>query len=572
MTEGRSGSGSWPLFRMASALVAMVLLEALILWLLSNCLPGTLGFVDASAKFWQTESLARGQASLIYPSAHLDPDFRYIPDAYVALVDGKPYTTYLNVFCLLAAGVWPLLGRWGCNLIGLLAGALTMLALLWLACREKMLARKDAWLLVLVLWVTTPLLVYSILPLEHLLAGAFAAGAFLAVRPERSEYRLWRLGAAGALLALAALTRGECYLLALAMGLAVMWLRRRSGMRAMLAAGGAMFAGGVVVLGIWFAIFPMTMALGKVAMARSSGEMPMGTLTRLWHLLFYAHPGPAVTSIIGEYWANWISVTVGVSLLSGVVLGVAAGAKRSWLRHVAMAALLVGLGLGLVCWRVEGLLVVCPVLLGAVFLVRSRETFANTTSVLVAATSLLFGLLVWMLIPSAGASQFGPRFLIPVVVPLAAVAFCTIRNHLEHHPDRYMTAMLVLALLAGCLTEAKGVLRYRRGGDIAFTTENTLAEVPSPLVVFPPFQDGFYIYRAPKALVNTPVLQARNDEEFIEIVGLLRRNEVREFSLICTQASAEARQDLLRLLGVEVLRTRELPFDGLAIVATLRHQ
>jgi hypothetical protein len=533
-------------------------------------LPGTYGNVDASGKVWQVESLLAGQEHLTYPAQSLDPSFRYIPDWYVVRVDGRPYGIHFNLFTWMTYGAVRLIGPWGYNLLPLVGSLMTVLLSAWFAKRAQLVSDANLWKLVLVLGFCTPMVCYSLEPKEHSVAAAFAAGAFLlaAAGVREADGRPLRVGltliASGACLALASLVRGECYLLALAMGAVVVAILWRRGLGRMFAGGAAMFAGGVAVLGLWFLLNTLAWRV-QVGLAHAASSTMLAFLPRIWRLMFAVEPGDRFSALLGPSVADLIGTVGGASLLVAICLGFVSGMRRSWLRHLATAFLLAGLGVVFVSSRLEGLLVVCPLVLLMMFLVRGGNLAASPTVRLVLGISVLFLILCWFLLPHAGASQFGPRFLLPLIGPLTVVAFGMIETRMAARDNRWLRVMLLLVLLSAFSSEVKGVVQNRRGASISKVLEDRLAATPAPIIVWD--RRNLLVYHAPGILLGTPVMQAGSEQDLTEILQVLRKNDIHAFSLVCMEEKADECLRRLETLGLNVLEKRDLPYHGRVIVA-----
>jgi len=275
-------------FLLAVAGVGLVYVTALLS--LRPFVPGTLGHVDAASKIWQVESFLQGQRHLVYPARGLDPDYRYIPDWYAVRVGGRPYSIHLNLLAWINYVAVLVVGRLAYNLVPLVSSIAAVTLSAWLVRRHGLADDRNLWRVILAVGLCTPMLYYSVLTLEHIVAAVFAAGAFLLAAEALKLLRAgagkldWRfLAGSGACLGLATLARGECGLLAVAMGLIVMVLARRAGMMRTLLSGAAMALGGFLVLGGYFLLFPDGLKIQMAFSVQGTKEQIRLSL-RLWKL------------------------------------------------------------------------------------------------------------------------------------------------------------------------------------------------------------------------------------------------------------------------------------------------
>jgi len=557
--------------RLALSLTAVVLVYAGALLCHRNFLPGTLGNLDSASKLWQVESLLHGQRHLTYPGADIDPEYRFFPTPWAVTVDGKPYSVYFSLFTYITYGAVRVMGRIGYNLVPLLASFVTVLVMGALMLRVGLLRKEDLWKAVGFLGICTPLVYYAVEVREHSVAAMFAAVSFLLVAEavtrgaeEHNAVGGGRLAISGVMLALAAVTRGECYFLALATGLAVVvFFLRHRGLRPALVAGSAMFVGGVMTLALWFAVNPLSFQIQR-GLVEAVKKQQRTFFFRFWRLLFSMSPGRTMVSILGGVNETVVTIICGVVLAVALCLALLSGTRRTRLRHLATVFYMASLGLILGCWYEEGFVVVCPIALTAAFLVRARTAALSPTASLVFAASGLYLVLCWLLLPNAGAGQFGPRFLLPVLAPLCVVLYCLLKNHLQSHPSRWLGLLLALALISGFTTELKGILLSRHGAVLSKRVADTLRAVPSPLV----FHRHAALYHAPEVLLDTRIFEATSEQHLREFADRLREHDVETFTLLCHESHREKCVEMLARARLKVVEEHSFPFFSLAITVT----
>jgi hypothetical protein len=382
---------------------------------------------DTGLRFWQAQELVANNwqtFAINYPGRGLDPGLEFIPlyCAYAVLGD-EVFFSITPFLPLLASFFYAWLGLVGLTIVPVLAGVLTAVGAYKLA-RLARVPRPY-----LILWsslIATPLLFYTIQLWDHSLAMACTVWAVYGVAFGILKQRWLPVFGAGLIIAFGVGQRPEMYLMAFALGLALLVLTwPRLQLVIALATGG--MAG---MLPLWWLQYQW---IGH----------PFGIL--LTHISDYGRPDSFAYDCIGpprsiqagrfllyiEGRDPW-SFTAALLVIIGLFLLI------FWLRlpslqnnKVAVGGLImaiIGYAIwGSMLWRgvLAGLLTTFPLLALSLTYVDKQDDTNPQRPVyrLVLWAGLLFlggMLLIW---PAYGGNHFGARYLLPVYPLLLFLAF-----------------------------------------------------------------------------------------------------------------------------------------------------
>ena len=559
--------------------LALVLFYAVLLASVWPSVPGPLGNVDATTKVWQVESILRGQLHLTYRAATLDPTYEFIPTTSVVVIDGKPYAMYLNLFtALLAAGSF-IFGRMTYQIMPLLFTLLTIVLMTGFVRRHRLVSERSLWQVVLVLGFCTPLFYYTLAPMEHGLATLLTVGAFIltadglvAARAGNRPRLLVQFALAGLCLGLTPLVRPECYALALAVGVVaiVVLLVMKIPLLWCLVSGAVMAAGGALVLAATFGILPLIFRIQSALNTQNVTYFRMPMHGRFWQFLFKVTPGLAMGRLLTSAVADPLALTGSCLLVAAVVMSLISGVRRSWRRHLATGLLLGALSVIIICWGLDGVFASVP-LLTLLFFLRGDPAFREPVVMLVLGSAITFMLLLGLLLPNpGGVRMLSPRYLLPVVVPAAVVAFCLVRTHLNQAPSRWLHVMLVIVVIVSVVGLGKGLASVWHSAAISRNADRRLGALPEPLVRCADalHRDGV-LYHAPKTCLGRTVLSADDEERFLKVVAAFRRNGIRRFTVVGFTVLLERDRAMIARAGGTVVDKQEFSYQSTALVVEL---
>ena len=552
-------------WRLWASLAVVVLFQATLFLAFSRFIPGTLGNWDSSAKVWQQDSLLDGHLDLTYPAKGLDPQERFIPSFYVMRLDGKCYSVYLNFFALTTHAATRLVGPIAWNLVSLLSVAVAVFAMMWMAVRHRIVPRRRLWLLLLVLGCCTPLAVYSLGMVEQPMASAFVAAAFLLATSavggaEESPLapRLWRLAGAGACLAAAGLTRGECYLFGAALWLVLVGTQARRSPRRAAAMGLALFAGGAAVLAAWFTVFPWAWR-AQFVIAEHGAKVQFTMLHRYYSLLVEAQPAGRVSAFLGPLGTSAFRVMACGFLVLGGLLSFFSGGRAA-LRGMGIALFLLGMFLVLgLTTLFGGLLAACPLLLVPLFARRRAGLPEDGAVRLIVWTAVLFAFLCGLLLPNASGSV---RYLLPITMPLTVVAVGVVSASLGLELDRWLRALFILAAVAGFLINAKNAAQSWGAAKGATANDRSISALPAPVLIL---KDDV-LYHSSRILSKVPCLQVDTPQQLDDVLAMLRKNGISTVAVISHELVREESLRMLHDAGIVVEREVELTYRGFALI------
>ncbi len=494
---------------------------------------------DGSVKLWQVQGILRTgdlNAPLEYAGAVYDPDHKYAP--YVApwafWQAGKVYTEYTSPFIWASVPLYAWLGHAGLLILPWLTGLLLVVAAAWLAWRTRREPGYTAALVPVIVGVGSPLVVYSQEFWEHAPGTLLAAFALMGVvKALDSRRRVGWLIASGAAIGLGLTMRAELYVYPLAIVCGLLFIRSalpliRSVM--WLALGGLIIAGPwwVYQLVQWGSPFGPRVGqnvplLGGTEMLTRLGD----TTGRNWSMLWPAD-GDGVTIVVGLLFS-----AVLVAILTFVLRR-----KIKWLADLGFwlfLAICVTLA-GVTVWRLaqgqrpDDLLTTFPILLllilPAPHAASPQSTIRNQKSEILrflTVVPLAFVVLVILISPFHGGIQWGPRFLLPIIVPLTVVLIDRLTG-LWGVINRSARAGLAVAfaalLLAGGYSTWQGVQFMRQGQIASEFMSEVIRQSPEQVVV----ADAWFLPQgAPYTFGDKIWLLAEDDKAMFQLLQSLRK-------------------------------------------------
>ena len=558
------------------ALVAAVL--AVLLFQAAFWIPAarTRGFAssDAGVKLWQTQSVVHtGQldAPLDYLGAVYDPQHIYSPfvPPWFYWQDGQPYSEYSSPFIWASAPLYAALGHKGLLLLPGLSGAVLIILAAWLMWR----IRRDYWAVLapLLVGLSSPLLIYSIEFWEHTPGAALAAVALVGiVKAIDSRRRALWLIASGAAIGLGLTMRAELYVYPIAIVLGLVLLRPQLPFLRSVA---FLALGGLLTAGPWWVyqairwgnplgprVAQNVPGLGGTDMLQRLGDTTGQNWTMAW---------PAAGS--GVEWLNVLGAALIVLAVLALVFHRARlGRLVFWLSALTIVALAAILTWRLVHWqsevglRPDDLLTTFPValllflLLPSSFARRSPEATSLSrplvSFLLVVAAS--FMVLVLLVSPFQGGVQWGPRFLLPVIVPLSVVLVDVVaRTWTEFGSVQFKRLQrLGLAAVLGVLLGVGGYSTYlgaqfiRNGQNGNAEFQQTIEAAPEHVVV----ADAWFIPQgAPYTFENKIWLMAEDEKKMLQLIQMLRK-QTDEPGMIYLSSLTWAHIDPQILLGPRI--------------------
>ncbi|NNE44681.1 MAG: hypothetical protein HKN12_10760, partial [Gemmatimonadetes bacterium] len=426
--------------------------------------------IDNGGKALVVENLREdaGRTWIRYPGAVIDPEFRWFPlplggsEPYGVVRDGQVQSQYASAFTWASLPGARLAGFVGLGILPALGAGLAVLFTGLLAAARA--GGRAGMIAALMTALASPLLFYGSVFWEHTLVMALAAAAFWLLRTERPA-------GAGLAVAAAGLFREELFLLAAAVGVALLLAGR---WREVVRYSAGTLAGGSVVLafqrattGSWTGVH---LAVNRPVPFAQAGEALSGLLfsggpeVAVWRglaglaLLAAARWWPGAPPTDGETAAGEAPGGSGIApglrvtgLRIAGLLVLAAVSVHAWIRFpsgedAALALIHANSAAIFVPWAI------------AAFLLPPRKGAAPLD--LLSLSALLYVALFCILVPQRSITGVhpGPRMLLPVLPVAAALAA-------ERFPRGRVAAgaFLVLILAAGVWGARAGqLLREKR--------------------------------------------------------------------------------------------------------------
>ncbi|MCP4545477.1 MAG: hypothetical protein GY835_03290 [bacterium] len=365
---------------------------------------------DQGAKFVQIQSLIHSRfadIAIIYPGSSIDPtgEFSPVPVLYTIPRDGHMVSIYSYPFAFICAGFFKLAGAVGLRFPSLGAA----LGILFISSRlGKVLGARSSFLLPWIIILATPVLFYSLAFWEHALAALAAVGCLmLAARSVESEHSLKAL-AAGFVAGLAFLVRPEGLFLgpAACVGLNMATPKRWPLVGACMSGWALGLAPGILMNMVIYGQ-PLGGGVAKNYGDRALIEQLMIGRGRIIEGLIFDRDS--------FFWLLILLVALGAVM--GLMTGVWLSSATLFLSLMILALRLSEKGM----FINTGLVASCPLLLLA--LTRQGDPSRALPVVrLLRSTCLLYISAIVLTAPNDGGTQWGPRYLLAVIAPLAVLA------------------------------------------------------------------------------------------------------------------------------------------------------
>lgn len=483
MVEAERAARRWRAAAAALVIIAVALVQVALVWTVLN--PRTFFAGDAGVRYLQVDNiLASGWQSsqLRNPAARIDPDYRFTvftgPHFLRRAHDAPYYGTYGDLFNVLAAASFELLGPRGLYLIPILGNVGAM----WLAyLMARRWAPRSAWLAPLLVGACSPMFFYGLDLWEHTLAAMLATAAVFAISGPQ-PLPLSRCALAGVALAGSIAAREELYAFAPALLIGVAWIERRRRLPAALTMA---VSAGLALLPYWWLKWAQTGAPVRHAVNRllsaTTGISGIGVPASKMDASAIAWDTSIV--LVAPFVAVWL-----VPLAAAAALRWALPRLQGRWQPPALAALamiVVGwawadLALMWHFWqRPNGLLQVFPVALFLLFAppalppgtLRTALLELLTIAAVYLALSMVAGPFAVREAPIGGA-QYGPRLIMPVF-PLLAVCIVLVLERRDAWSPRVafapglLAGTLALLVTATLLLQVHGV-RELRGAKASY--------------------------------------------------------------------------------------------------------
>jgi hypothetical protein len=420
---------------------------------------------DAGVKYVQVQNLVHSgwrHLAVRNPAPRFDPQGEFSVLATNQFkrrsADDPFYGQYSELFTVPASLGLGAFGLRGMYLVPILASLGTMIVAYRLSSRT---APRTAWLAPGLVGACSPLLFYSVDLWEHTLATLLVTGSLLLLLRGTGPFTARRYALAGLLLGAAIAVREELYAMLPATLVSLTWIERRWRLRAALAAA----AGGFIALSSHWAL--KWAEFGRPArnpVLRIAGiePAPSAAATGLDALALLVPTAavwwvPLVAMVIARWW-----LPRAAPRRRPVLLAALAVATVLWASAAALVLRLT--------WEPPlDLLRAFPVILFLLFLPpRQPQPSAAQREIrqlLMIAAVFVAGVCVaapFSLGAPIGGSQWGPRFLLPACVLLAAAVVYALERRDEWAsvaaaPRRLLPAVFAVLTLAGLAVQLQGV-------------------------------------------------------------------------------------------------------------------
>lgn len=531
---------------------------------------------DAGVKLWQVQGIlhyGRLDAPINYPGAVYDPNHQYSP--FVApwffWQDGLPYSEYTSPFIWASVPLFAWFGHAGLYILPWLTGALLIILSAWLAGHLK--PDRSAALVPIIVGMSTPLLLYSLDFWEHT-AGAFLAVLALVsiIKSVSSSHRSRWLMLAGASIGLGLTMRAELYVFPVAVAIGLFFIRRTVPfIRSLfwLTVGGLLTAGPWWIYDFvrWGSPFGPRLQqnipfLGGTEMLQRLSDTTGRNWTMIW-----PYDGDGITAL---------AILGGVAILLAVVVF---GLKRSraarpvtrigfWLLAMVVIAIV-----AITTWRVanwqnvlaqrpDDLVTTFPLVLFLLLpLPHSAISSEKPTSIddkspgvrFLLIVALAFVAFVLFVSPFQGGVQWGPRFLLPIVVPLSIAAVFNLerlRSMASRRTQVGLSAIFALLLLAGIFSTWNGVQFMHNGQVNNALLTNMIESAPEHVVVADVW---FLTQSAPYTFADKIWLLAEDEKPMFQLLQSLRKT-TNEPGIIYLSSLTWAHIDALAIMGARIAR------------------
>jgi hypothetical protein len=480
---------------------------------------------DEGLKFIQLQNFLRnGRSGLTveYPGRELDPDLSYVPinNPPALIRQGQVYAVYPVLFPLLAAPLYRTLSYAGLYVIPLVSALLTLVITWWLA----RLTGGSGTSSTIVLGLCCPLLFYSLVFWDHTLGTMLSTLATVLVVKYLDDARKPWLIAGGILLGLAIWVRSEMYVMGLVMPLVLFFLSRRRFVNTLSLCLGML----VALVPLWvfqFQVYGSFIGPHVGHFAWLAEELPMTTdrVAIIYHTLLEGNSSALLSFLY-----------IMAFVASAILFRSARLRRRSLLIVVNFGFLAIvtipniveasaGRPLG-------GLITTAP------FLVFGFTTLLNSSvgqgNRMLLAIGLGYTALVCVFTPVDPGLQWGPRFLLPILPPLAVVATNNFRA-LEAIGDlrsgRLLRACFVSVVVLSLVVQVTGLMTLR----IIKIRDRDLIQRTSQLDAVYILSDeyGFAQYAAP-LFYDKQFFYVRDQEDYQQLTETLVNHDISRYAFV----------------------------------------
>ncbi len=537
---------------------------------------------DAGVKLWQVQGILHtGQllAPIDYPGAIYDPEHKYSPfvPPWFLWQNGLPYSEYTSPFIWISVPLYALLGHAGLLIVPWLSGVLIVIVAAWLAWRVS--PSRWASLVPIVIGVSSPLLIYSLEFWEHTLGTLLALLALTALIKANEAYSPTRwLIVAGAAMGLSLTMRAELYVYPIAVIIGWTTIRRAGSASAALETYSPrhmiervllplrwVALGGLLIAGPWWLY--ETIAWGSPLGPRLAQNLPglggdqmltrLGDTTGHNEVMLWPIDG-AGQDVLVALLIGAVVLAIGLAVLQRIQrspVGLQRGGR--WL----LTALLIGMA-ALTTWRLtqdqrpNDLLTTFPLVALLLVPLASPGTHYLAPVRFLLITSLAFIGLVLLISPFEGGTQWGPRFLLPAIAPLAIVIVTRLDRMWASigRGDRIRLALLsAMLFIAGGYSTWRGVEFIHRSQVSSEFMSEVIGNSPERVVV----TDGWFIPQGtPYTFADKIWLLAEDDKAMFNLIQLLRKT-TSEPAMVYVSALTWAHIDPAPLLGPRIKETGE---------------
>jgi hypothetical protein len=419
----------------------------------------------------------------------------------------------------------------------------------------------------LIVGFSSPLLIYSIEFWEHAPGAALAAFALVGiVKAIGSRRRALWLMSAGAAIGLGLTMRAELYVYPIAVMLGLILLRSVLPLLRSLV---LLAFGGLVIAGIWWVY--QAVRWGSPLGPRVSQNVPLlgggamlerlgDTTGRNWTMLLPSAGG-------GLDWLVVLGVIVlALTVIRWVVRSVRVNRLLFWVQVLALLGMSAVMVWRLANWstelsqRPDDLLTTFPLwCMLLITLPLPGAPVANRLSDFLLAVAVSFLALVILVSPFQGGIQWGPRFLLPVIVPLT-VALIDRVARMWDQVDRSLRFGLAVAfcalLLAGSYSTWLGMQFMRNGQNGSAAYQQLISDLPERVVV----TDAWFLPQgAPYTFGDKLWLMAEDEEKMFQLIQRLRK-QTDEAGMIYISALTWAHMDPQILMGPRIAQNGDFQY------------
>ncbi len=408
---------------------------------------------DEGLKFIQVQNFVRKgwrDVTLDYPGRELDPDLRYVPinNPPTLIREGRLYAVYPIFFPLLATPIYRLLGYAGLYVIPLASGLLTLI----ITYRIARLTGGDGLSSILVLGLCSPIIFYSLVFWDHTLGTLLATLAVLLVVSSLEQPRWLPLVLGGVAIGLGIWVRSELYVMVIAMPIALLPVGTGRLRRLVWLGLGIL----VSLVPLW--LFQLVVYGDFVGphvghLAWLSEELPATTdrVAIVYHTLLEGNSSPAMSFLyIMAFAASALLITM-PSIRTRRLPIIIAFATLIFATIPNILEACRGRPLG-------GLITTAPFLVFSFAILLDSSVRRHNVCLL--ALSVGYIALVSLLTPVDPGLQWGARFLLPILPPLAVLATNNFRalSTLEgRSTSRLLAACFVCMVALSFLVQLSGL-------------------------------------------------------------------------------------------------------------------